>query len=301
MPVAVESFVRASEVTDGIDGDFDRRQVVYWCRLDAPVPEGEPNSDEGDALVRTHAAANSADLWDGMPRTGISMEQTLPDLWKVTVTYSSPNSTSQSLSVDPGVFASRYNFDISAETVKTYVALSQQKFGANAPDHDNFINVETINGAQKVQGVDVFYPRQEIEFETNMPLTYLDAARQRLIEAYTGKINSEIFLGSAVGEVLFMGARGSVSTTGDSDITFKFSIRRNPVLPLTLAGITIPILDPDPPNDPYIIYGWDYIWPQWQEQKDPAINDIKTGALGIYVARVFEQEDLNDLIAAPPP
>ncbi len=54
---------------------------------------------------------------------------------------------------------------------------------------------------------------------------------------------------------------------------------------MTIGGVEIPL---EVSGTPVVVYGHDVIWAQWRMQEDSAVPDLKAGAKGVYVARVFE-------------
>lgn len=278
MPTIVK-WTRASEVDYGVSGDSDSRNVTYWAVLDVPVPA--ENSDEGDANILTYAETHTAVMWDGMRRTGFNIEQKTPTRYLVTALYS--RKEPEYLRTISGTISS----DVSLENVKTFIAISQTKYGADAPDHGKFINVTTEDGKTKVEGFDVPRPVQELEISIKKNYTDLTDAYLWGLELKAGTLNDATWRGRPKGSVLFRGYRVQISSEGESEITFKFGIKRPPTLPITIGGVSIPLGTE--------IYGWDVIWAEWKTAEDPGVNDIAAGAKGLYLARVFELSNFTTL------
>lgn len=280
----ISQFTRASEIGNGISGGSDERTVQYLAKLNEPV--ADPFSDDGDVLVLDYAENNTPITWDNMPRTGISLEQITPTRFRVTVNYSRKDPEKSGRESREGATTDvKYSFKIGTENTRKFYALNQQKFGAKAVNHGTFVNVVTEETRLKVEGVDVPVPVQEFDIAVTQPYTTLTTTYMRTVEDLTGKLNNATFRGRAAGEVLFKGADGSISSRGDSEITYHFAVKKNPSLPMTVGGITIP--------SGTSVYGWDYIWVQWNTTDDPTLNDLQAGATGVYVARVLETGDFG--------
>lgn len=279
MPNVIQ-FDRVSEIDGGISGSSDDRTVIYLARLNAPV--ANPNDDSGDRLILDYAEDNTPIRWDGMPRSGISLEQKTPDRFRVTVSYSRR---------DPPPAREgeiKYAFKLNTENAKRYYALSQQKFGENAPNHGVFLNVTAQDGqGATVEGADVPMPVQEFDITVTKNYTDMTQSYLAIVENLAGKLNNAPFRGRAAGEVLFKGAEGSISSRGDSEITYHFAVKKNPSLPMTIGGIQIP--------SGTVVRGWDYIWVQWKTQVDTNAADLAAGAQGVYVAQVFESGNFATL------
>lgn len=268
----VKQFERASEIGNGITGGSDSRSVKYIARLSEPV--ADPNSDVGDSLILDYAEANTPGSWDNMLRSDISLDQITPDRWMVTVNYSRKEVTNLREA------ELKYSFRFGTENAKRYYAISQQKFGSQAANHGVFLNVVQEDGKARVEGFDVATPTQEFDISITKNYTDLTPSYFTIVENLAGKINNAPFRGRATGEVLFRGMEGSVSSRGDSELTYHFAVKKNPTLPLTIGGITIP--------SGTVVYGWDVIWVQWKTVEDNGVNDLAAGASGVYVARVSE-------------
>jgi hypothetical protein len=292
MAVTIKRFTRASEVTGGISGNSDARSFDYIVELSEPVASA--SSDEGDALILDHAELNVPTVWDGCRRGPFQLTQLTPRIFKVTANYSRKDPAALREQVAGSV---RISYDFSTESITTYLARSQQIFGADAPDHGNYINVGSEDGKVVVDGTDIPRPTQEFSVSMTVNRATLTPLQRATVTYLVGKVNDAPFNGFLAGEVLFRGAQMTVSEDSDSSETqveYKFGVRANPVLPMTINGITIPATAGDPPV-PVVVWGWDYIWTQLAAQEDVAQADVKAGAKGLYVARVFEAGDFDIL------
>lgn len=284
MAVTIAKFTRADEIDNGISGSLDDREVSWWAILSEPVgPEG---SDEGDALIIAHARTHTPDEWHGLPRTGINLRQTTPVAFLVTISYSLLDSQSGSAgSESPTV--TTWEFDYSIDTQRVYRAISQQKFGSNAPDHKKFINVVNDNGRMIVEGADSYAIRRTYRLRKSFPYTAFTTSYIDAIEGCVGKLNNATYKGVPAGELLFLGARGSIASTGESELSFEFQRSRPPTLPIEIGGITIPTGT--------TISGWDIVWQQSRAQVDASVNDLEAGAVGVYVAKHLESANFGVL------
>jgi hypothetical protein len=183
-----------------------------------------------------------------------------------------------------------WTFDTSVSPIKTYYAYSQKRFGVDAPDHGVFLNISEENGTLHVEGFDVPRPSQKMDWNVTLPSTTFTTLWFDNANNLVGKINDATFKGIPRGELLFAGFNGRISSEGTSDLTFRFERRRNPILPMTIGGVEIPAEVESAPNE---VFGHDVIWAQWQMQQDTTVPDLKAGAKGVYVARVFDLGNFN--------
>lgn len=281
MAATVSTFERASEVTYGISGDQDNREIVWIAKMSEPVASEQ--SDEADAAIMNYVQANVTGTWDGLTLSGVRISQLLPDKFRVTTIY-----TRRDLRPIGGALgvSARFSYEFATENVKTLLPYSQQRFPSTAPNH-KFINVSTKDGKAEPLGADVPRPKQSFEYSIAVPAAGFTDAYHGVIESRIGKLNNATFLGRYnIGEVLFEGARGTKNTDGQSELALRFSVRRNPALPLTISGITIP--------NTATVYGWDIIWPLYDADVDG--DDLIADAKALYVSRVFETADFGPLI-----
>lgn len=292
MTVTIARFTRADEVEHGIQGSFEEREVAWYARLSEPVPDED--SDEGDSLVRTHARTNTPLEWDGLPRTDIRLQQITPIDFLVSVTYSTSESQASGAGgEDPGFPVTTWEFEYSVDVERIYVARNQLKFGANAPNHQKYINVVNDAGRLIVEGADSFAIRRIYRLRKTFPYTAFTTSYINAIEDCVGTLNDATFKGVPAKELLFLGARGSIASTGESELSFEFQRRRPPALPMTIGGIEIPA--ESSPGNPTDISGWDIIWSQNRPIVDGAVNDLQAGAVGVYVARHLRLTDFDTL------
>lgn len=287
MAVTVIRWTRASEVEWGISGDSDSRTVAWWAKLSAAV--AAEDSDEGDKVVLDYAETHCPIAWDGLPRGPFSIEQKTPVDWLVTANYAKGDS--QSSREDPATATAQWDFEVTLDSQRRYTAIAQQKFGTAAPDQEGFLNVVTDNGQARVEGVDVFYTRMIYRLRVSIPQATMTTAYINTVAGLAGKINGATYKGIPKGELMFLGWRGSVSSSGDSDMSFEFQRRKTPTLPLVVGVGTNAITIPTGTE----IYGWDIVEAVWKTAVDVTVNDMKAGPKGVYVSRVFDFADFTAL------
>ncbi len=164
-----------------------RSRNPYRAVLDAPVPDED--SDEGDVAVLNRASVETPAVWDSLHRSGFTISQITPIIFRVGVKYS--RHSREKLPTGQG----SWNFDTSVSPVKSYYALSQQKFGADAPDHGVFLNVSEDQGTLHVEGFDVPRPSQKMEWNVSLPSTTFTTTWFNDVNGLVGKINNNTFKG----------------------------------------------------------------------------------------------------------
>jgi len=178
---------------------------------------------------------------------------------------------------------SQFSFELGLESVKVDAAIGGIKT-FKAPNLSDW-KPEKINDrgdGSEAEGVEIFEPVYE-ESETHWFKTSdLTLAYRDTISNIVGHTNNAPFKGYQAGEVLFKGVSGSRRGANDSEITFRWSVRRNQndFQLGDVKGITKK--------------GWEYLWPRYQVVRQfeaPSINKITH----VAIATVFPEADFSGL------
>ena len=250
--------------------DFVGHEGEMWDAIIAAVPT---TADDDAALQLDPKSIHLT------PRPGAVDTVTQVGRWDLEASYVAPEVKPYS---PPVTGSSSFSFDTSGGTQHITHALSHvhsyAPAGETAPDYKGAIGVSE-NG---VEGCDITVPVYAFS-ETH----YLsDATVQAHKAAYfslTGKTNSAAFKGCAIGECLFLGARGSKRSGGDWEITFSFAASPNKT-DLTVGGIT-----------GIAKGGWDYLWVRYDDTVDSAAKKLVKEPIAVYVERVYDSGDLGGL------
>lgn len=138
----------------------------------------------------------------------------------------------------------RHDFAIGGGSARIKTAISTQSFGANAPDTGALIGVSDDGaGGWTAQGLDINVPTSEFTIVRYMPASTITDAYQLQLEAMAFTTNDAVFRGRAIGEVLFLGANGTLRPTlSDYEMAFRFARRINRtdiVVPGVPSDITV--------------------------------------------------------------
>ena len=165
--------------------------------------------------------------------------------------------------------------------------------GETPPDFLGAIGVSE----DKVEGVDVttpIYQFTETHYFTQLQVTQ---AFKVTLFRMTGRMNDAPFKGFEAGEVLFMGAAGSVRSDENWQITFRFSCSPNAV-GLQIGGV-IPADAYYDETDGTITginkIGWDYLWVRYEDFADSAAFVLVKQPTAVYIERVYHPGDFSTL------
>lgn len=225
-----------------------------------------------DAFVaKTALAAGTPSVWDGLVRQSYEIGGRLgKTTWAGGVRYGRRKKK------EPG--DSTYQFDTSGgtqhitqalATIGTYVPA-----GAGVPDFHGAIGA-TLDS---VEGVDIVIPTYAFSETHYLAQSAVTGAYKAVLFSLTGRVNNSVFRGFAVGEVLFLGASGSLKGDASDDpweISFKFAASPN-VTNLMIGSITVPAKE-----------GWQYLWVRYEDTDDPAKLLVKRPVAAV-VQRVYE-------------
>lgn len=214
-------------------------------------------------------------------RQPVEVEEIADDFWLGTASYSTTRGGSGSgeeEDIPEDIPPDTYSFDTTGGTQHITQSNHTRRWpSATAPDFKGAIGV-TDNS---VQGVDIYVPGYNFSktvYKNNAILTpqYLVA-----LSKLTARINQAPFLGFDIGEVLFLGASGSVeqingvNVDGITPIAMKFSANPN-LENYTVGDITVANKK-----------GWDYQWVRYKYNEDDVAKKLIQVPDAVYVEAVY--------------
>ena len=165
--------------------------------------------------------------------------------------------------------------------------------GETAPDFMGAIGVSQ----DRVEGVDITVPQYQFTETHYFTQTDVTSAYKYAIFQLTGKMNNAPFRNFAAGEVLFLGAAGSVRSDENWSITFRFACSPN-ATGLSIGG-TIPedyyYDEEDVSISGIDKIGWDYMWVRYEDFEDDAAFVLVKQPTAVYIERVYHPGDFSTL------
>lgn len=150
---------------------------------------------------------------------------------------------------------------------------------------------------QRINGIDVQRPALRFTQTFELPDSQVTTAYKILLSEFTGSVNDTALgaIGAIAGRrgLLFLGAVGSKTITLDDiedlwTITFNFAVRQTERNIIFNEGLT----------DEFVIievFGWDYLWVQYENVDDSKQNRIVQKPIAAYVDQVFPEKDFTQL------
>ncbi len=182
------------------------------------------------------------------------------------------------LESNTGANSYTFTFSTGGATYRTMVAKEQTAYdilpGVPSVDFGDFIN---WNG-QTAEGIDIVGPKLTITIRKRMQGGIITLPYIRTVVGLTGKTNDAAYFGFAAGELLFLGADGSMVPGGDTELTFNFSAAPN-VASAGFNGVTV--------TD---IKGHDYLH-AFVLPGAAGVADLR----GVYKARIYDSGDFTQL------
>jgi len=265
-----EKYDSRTILTDS-DGAAESAEFLYTLRGVA---------SEGDA--RTLATNSTPATYGVLQRRSISLEPAHIDttnadtcIWDVTVQYGPKDEPEAG---DEPTFS----FDTTGGTqhiTQSKQNISKTAASGAAPDFKGAIGV-TSNG---VDGVDITVPVYAFTYTYYLAPEAVTQNFRMQVFALTGKVNNSSFRGFAAGEVLFLGATGSVRRGEKWEITFRFAASQNRTN-IPVGTITVPSKK-----------GWEYLWVKYAEQEDTAAQTLVQQPIAAYVERVYDEASFAPL------
>ncbi|HHM13125.1 MAG TPA: hypothetical protein ENJ16_06195 [Planctomycetaceae bacterium] len=258
MPVTIVEKFDSREATVGVDSpNIDLLYVV----------QGTDN----DAVVKATVESTIPAIYDGLVFQDYHITPLGAGVWEVSVRYGKkePKDTGES----------QFSFDTGGGT--THITQSLQTVaryappGKVAPDFRGAIGVTH----DSVEGTDITIPVYNFTETHYVDASLVTGAYKATLFALTGKTNNAAFKGFARGEVLFLGASGSLRSQEDWEITFRFAASPN-VTGLVIGDIAG--IDKK---------GWEYLWVRYADAEDQ--NVLVKKPIAVYVERVYEEGDFS--------
>jgi len=258
-------------ITTGSDGAAESAEFAYILRGVAD-----------DSSARTLASNSTAVAYGTLARQSITIEPVHIDttnadacIWDVTVQYGAKDEPEAG---DEPTFS----FDTTGGTqhiTQSKQNISKTAASGAAPDFKGAIGV-TSNG---VEGVDITVPVYAFTYTYYLAPEAVTQSFRMQVFALTGKVNSGSFRGFAAGEVLFLGATGSVRRGEKWEITFRFAASQNRTN-IPVGTITVPSKK-----------GWEYLWVKYAEQEDENAKTLVQQPIAAYVERVYDEASFAPL------
>ena len=268
MSIRIEpAFFDRSQAVD-TDGSSTSATVPYFV-FDA--------TDEATAL--DFARKNTDTYFSGMSRQSIDIDDRINEnTFKVTVKY---QSDSRSLDSEDNEPEPTFSFDTGGATMHLTQSLETMgSYPDDAPDYGGAIGYDGEN----VNGVDVVQPVMNFSETHYFKQSRVTTTFKRTIARLTGTVNSDSFRGYEAGEILFLGASGTLRGKSKSalwEINYRFSVsptKEN--FDVGDIGITRKS-------------GWDYLWVRYSDK--PEDGEVLKKPSAAYVEKVYERETFASL------
>lgn len=143
---------------------------------------------------------------------------------------------------------------------------------------------------KEVAGVDVLVPEVTFTRNVQIPAIAFTGAYAKLCERAVGKVNSAVFFGYSIREVLCTSITISTSNgTGYRSGTFDFAVKRNSTITKVISAD--PVLELDD------VEGWSYVWTTYKEQQQSVggVNRKAVVPFEVYEEKVYDEFDFGQL------
>ena len=269
MAVTVQEKVDSREVTTGDSASAMLRYVILGT------------ADDGEA---TAALADTAPLYyDGLVRRSREVSPVFVDIanpdgsiWDGLARYGRRER-------EPETGASQFSFDTGGGT--QHITQSLSTVGAYAPPGGAPPNFRGAVGVTRdsIEGVDIHVPVYSFNETHYLSDAYVTPGYKGTLFQLTGKVNQSSFRGFSTGEVIFLGASGSMRGADDWEISFRFaaSPNRRDLVIGNIAGISK--------------RGWEYLWVSYADDEDEDTGFLVKRPVAVYVEQVYEYGDFSRL------
>jgi hypothetical protein len=160
--------------------------------------------------------------------------------------------------------------------------------GNPPPNHGGLIGISGKPGEKQAAGTDVVFPVYKFSETHYFSVNDVDNFYKGVLFSLTGRVNNGPFKGFNPGEVLFLGATGTLRDQFWWEITFEFAASPNLTNVVINEGGTDQITVAE-------VGGWDYLWTTSTETADMTAFEIALGIQAAYVDRVYDDGDMSFL------
>jgi hypothetical protein len=212
--------------------------------------------------------------WNGLKKRRFSFEPLSNDTWKVRVAYDKARR----------LLVNEFNFEFDIGTQSQTITQSKATVRYRAPlvglpnaapDYKGAINVQD----GRVGGVQAEIPTYTWSETHILPASDVTEAYKTTIYNLAGTKNNATFRLKAAGEVLFLGARGSLRNEDEFSLSFNFAASPN-IANYNVNGMLI------------TKKGWDFLWFAYQDYAAGANNPLKQPVFA-YVEKIYEDTDFS--------
>lgn len=198
------------------------------------------------------------------------------------VYYATANWRTYSRSSPLSLNETTFSFQLSVQPVSIKVPRSVYVYKNNdTPDFSPQL-INDVGDGEEPNGVDVYEPVYEESKTIVVSSADLDSTYRTYLKNTVGKTNDSEFNGHSRGEVLLMGVSGQRRGEGETELTFRWQVRRNQ-FGISLGGISN--IDKK---------GWEYLWPRSELRSSSGGPSVKV-ITHICVATVFEEANYSGL------
>lgn len=264
----------------------------YSTSLSKREQQGQPSRDNGPVYLITDAdteflARQALEsvlplMNDGLWLLGYEIRNIGPTQWEASVAYGLPGTNGQQQTSNPFELAT---FSTSGGTAHASYSKGTRKYPSSAASMRGAIGVTKTT----IEGVDVISPKLEFTLNRVRQVTLMTNDFVKMLARSTGKTNLYPWLTFERGELLFLGAEGSVKDTGEMAIGYRFAASEN--------AYNLEIGDPEAITVE-AKRGWEYLWVRSIDTED-ATNDVMIKKpRAVYVEQVYDELDFTILGAA---
>lgn len=253
MPVTVTEKWDSREQSVGEQSSVDLRFVVVGTA--------------DDITAHSELIAQTPTTYNNLVRQSTHLERVAEEVWEGSVRYGPFE--------PPRTGDSTFAFDTGGGTQHITQSLGTVgAWGAPGIFPPNFHGA--IGATQdSIEGVDITVPIYNFSETHFIDPAYVTGAYKAALFYLTGTMNNDGFRGFGAGEVLFLGAAGSVRGQEHWEITYRFAASPN-VVGLTVGSIS-----------GISKRGWDYLWVRYADVEDTAARMLVKRPLAVYVEQVY--------------
>lgn len=230
-------------------------------------------TDYEDAALQA-AYLEVARSYKGLALVSISYGELINETdHKVIATYGGTN-----MPDTPNEYKGRFSYDTTGGTQHITAALEViDKYPPDAPAGTVAINYD----GEKVNGIDI--PGESTKFTESNVFDKISTRYRNLLSELKGAVNSKLFKGYDLGEVMFLGATFSAEYGKPVEVTYQFEAIKNKK-EFKIGDITVGYKR-----------GWDYMEVKYEDDVDDKAKELLKKPVAVYIKRVCRFTDFKCL------
>lgn len=236
---------------------------------------------EDSQTAQNEVIANAPSTYRGLIPDWLAsrVEPLVSGVWRVSVPYKALESQEP-----PETNDNVFSFEIAGSTQKITQSLETvNRYARPTKTAPNFRGAIGVT-KDSVEGTDIFIPSYTWNETVYQPWNVVNETYRKMVFSICGTTNNAGFRGFEAGEVLFLGASGTIRQSEvDWEVNYRFVASPN------ITGLTIGDIEGIEKK------GHEYLWVRFEDEEDDDAKTLVKVPSSVHIERVYEPGNYSDL------